>query len=50
MNIDARRPNEAGDIANRGLICPPLVYLMSFLERKFDVQHLDYKASVRRWL
>jgi Putative protein-S-isoprenylcysteine methyltransferase len=31
MNIDATRPNEAGDIANRGLIRLPLVFLMSLI-------------------
>jgi protein-S-isoprenylcysteine O-methyltransferase Ste14 len=31
MSIDARPPNEAGDVANRGLIRPPLVYLTSLI-------------------
>jgi protein-S-isoprenylcysteine O-methyltransferase Ste14 len=31
MNIDARPPNQAGDVANRGLIRPPLVSLMSLI-------------------
>jgi hypothetical protein len=32
MNVDVRPPNEAGDVANRGLIRPPLVYLISLIE------------------
>src|SRR4029453_18232039 len=31
MNMEARPPNEAGDVANRGLIRPPLVYLTSLI-------------------
>jgi protein-S-isoprenylcysteine O-methyltransferase Ste14 len=31
VNIDARPPIEAEDVANRGLIRPPLVYLMSLI-------------------
>jgi protein-S-isoprenylcysteine O-methyltransferase Ste14 len=31
MNINARPRNEAGDVANGGLIRPPLVYLMSLI-------------------
>jgi protein-S-isoprenylcysteine O-methyltransferase Ste14 len=29
--MEARPPNEAGDVANRGLIRPPFVYLMSLI-------------------
>jgi protein-S-isoprenylcysteine O-methyltransferase Ste14 len=31
VNIDARPPNEAEDVVNRGLIRPPLLYLMSLI-------------------
>jgi hypothetical protein len=31
VNIDARPPNEAGDVANRGPIRPPLLYLTSLI-------------------